>query len=281
MAIQLPLPFPSHLETKENWIWPAKVLGMCDGNRIADCCWAALCPSPLNDRQYLLSRSQSPCRCLYEKNPKWLVWFFLLISASLVRSSLSLSSFAKASISAARGTAAGLSLSLRNTKRVVGRLLGRLNLWFPSLTPPYRRWPACSDCCEPDDVLDVVHWYWWSSAGPDAFRVSSITGRKWTRSRERGEGHKSFTRETSGQLLVCTFNANRGWLDLFGGCSFSGLLHCWINKEVGLVYQPWWAATGPAGLFGGGWSLSLSLSLRTVPLRWKRVKEDSRRGTIE
>ena len=172
-----------------------------------------------------------------------------------------------------------LSLSLRNTKRVVGRLLGRLNLWFPSLTPPYRRWPACSDCCEPDDVLDVVHWYWWSSAGPDAFRVSSITGRKWTRSRERGEGHKSFTRETSGQLLVCTFNANRGWLDLFGGCSFSGLLHCWINKEVGLVYQPWWAATGPAGLFGGGWSLSLSL--RTVPLRWKRVKEDSRRGTIE
>ena len=87
-----------------------------------------------------------------------------------------------------------LSLSLRNTKRVVGRLLGRLNLWFPSLTPPYRRWPACSDCCEPDDVLDVVHWYWWSSAGPDAFRVSSITGRKWTRSREREEKDISLSR---------------------------------------------------------------------------------------
>lgn len=187
LAIQLPLLSdlwdlfffsPSLVDTsqRERIEFGREVL-MCDGNRIADCCWAALFwPSPLNDRQYLVSVGFSfLVKSLQMPHVRTqvarLIFFWCL---GTVFSSVgpqdprpAKGRFSKASISAARGT---VSSRPRDTKRpgpkLCPSLLGRLNLWFPSLTPQ-------------DHGLSIPHWCEWKRLGVHWYWCSSANGPNW------------------------------------------------------------------------------------------------------
>ena len=135
-------------------------------NRPADCCWLiqmlglSSCPSPLNDRQYLLSHvfffSLIFCfHSLHMSIPKWLVWFLLALFfpprpiPHLPSFFWSYGSTTSAEFSPTPNVRYNRDFGTKSIdfgrrdwerqrerrRRTLSSLLGRVNLWFFSLTP--------------------------------------------------------------------------------------------------------------------------------------------------